>query len=80
MDRAETDRLAALVHNIVFVTSNSPDAGSAQAFSDARHLAQAALARASGYVTSDRRMLAARERLLHQIGIDVASLDEFAAL
>jgi ribosomal protein S18 acetylase RimI-like enzyme len=79
-DRGETDRLAALVHNIVFVSTNSSKAGSVQALSDARHLAQAALARASGYVTSDGQMLDARERLLQQIGIDVASLDEFAAL
>jgi GNAT superfamily N-acetyltransferase len=76
----ETDRLASLVHDIVFVAPDSTKAGSVQALSDARHLAQAALARASGYVTSDGDMLAAREKLLQQIGIDVADLDEFAAL
>jgi ribosomal protein S18 acetylase RimI-like enzyme/predicted nucleic acid-binding protein len=80
MERGETDRLAALVHNIVFVEAKSPKAGSVQAVSDARHLAQAALARASGYVTSDGDMLAAREKLLQQIGIDVADLDEFSSL
>ena len=79
-DRVETDRLTALVHNIVFVATNSSKAGSVQALSDARHLAQAALARASGYVTSDGQLLDVREQLLQQIGIDVASLDEFAAL
>jgi len=79
-DRMETERLTALVHNIVFVADNSPKAGTVQALSDARHLSQAALARSSGYVTSDGQMLAAREQLLQQIGIDVASLDEFAAL
>ncbi len=80
IDRAETERLTALVHDIVFVATKSPKAGTVQAFSDARHLAQAALARASGYVTSDGQLLAAREKLLQQIGIDVASLDEFAEL
>jgi ribosomal protein S18 acetylase RimI-like enzyme len=80
IDPAETDRLASLIHSIVFATPGSPDAGNPQALSDARHLAQAALARASGYVTSDRRILAARGHLLQQIGIDVASLDEFSAL
>ena len=80
IDRVETDRLAALVHTIVFVGPGSPDAGNPQALSDARHLAQAAIARASGYVTSDGQMLAARRQLLQQIGIDVASLDEFVAL
>jgi hypothetical protein len=80
LDRAETERLTGLIHNIVFVATNSGNAGSPQALSDARHLAEAALARASGYVTSDGKMLAAREQLLQQIGIDVASLEEFAAL
>jgi ribosomal protein S18 acetylase RimI-like enzyme len=79
-DRNETERLSSLVHNIVFVAAKSSKAGSVQALSDSRHLAQAALARASGYVTSDGPMLAAREQLLQQIGIDVASLDEFVAL
>ncbi|HWA88556.1 MAG TPA: GNAT family N-acetyltransferase [Rhizomicrobium sp.] len=79
-DRTETERLAELVHAIVFVEPGVGEAGSPQALSDARHLAQAALARASGYVTSDGRMLEARDRLLRQIGIDVASLEEFDAL
>jgi hypothetical protein len=68
------------VHTIVFVTPGSSAVGSPQALSDARHLAQAALARASAYVTSDGQHLAAREQLLQQIGIDVASLDEFETL
>jgi len=80
VDRLEIDRLATLVHTIVFISPGSPDADSPQALSDARHLAQAALARASGYVTSDGRMLAARGELFQQIGIDVASLDEFVTL
>lgn len=80
LDNVEAERLASVIHTIVFVDPNAHDAGSPQALSDARHLAQAALARASGYVTSDRRILAARDRLLQQIGIDVASLDEFITL
>ena len=79
-DRAETDRIAALVHSIVFAGCSEAEANNPRALSDAKHLAQAALARVSGYVTSDGRLLDARERLLQQIGIDVASLDEFAAL
>jgi ribosomal protein S18 acetylase RimI-like enzyme/predicted nucleic acid-binding protein len=79
-DRAQTDRLADLVHTIVFIDLARPEAGSPQALSDARHLAEAALARASGYVTSDGRMLEARDQLLRQIGIDVASLEEFDTL
>lgn len=80
LERSETERLADLIHTIIFIEPKLSGAGSAQALSDARHLAQAALARASGYVTSDGAMLAAREQLLQQIGIDVASLEEFVAL
>jgi ribosomal protein S18 acetylase RimI-like enzyme/predicted nucleic acid-binding protein len=79
-DRGETDRLTELVHTIVFVTPALKEAGSPQALSDARHLAQAAMARASGYVTSDTPILNARDQLLQQVGIDVASLEEFIAL
>lgn len=77
-DRTETSRLTALVHKIVFAAPM--DASTPQALSDCRHLAQSALARASGYITSDGKVLASRDRLLEEIGIDVASLDEFAAL
>jgi GNAT superfamily N-acetyltransferase len=77
-DRTETSRLTALIHNIVFAAPS--DGSTPQALSDCRHLAQSALARASGYITSDGKILAARDRLLEEIGIDVASLDEFAAL
>jgi hypothetical protein len=79
-DTAEVDRLADAIHEIVFVASRAAGAGSPQARSDARHLAQAALSRASGYITSDTTVLTAREHLLENIGIDVASLDEFAEL
>jgi len=51
-----------------------------QSVSDSRHLAQAALARAAGYITSDKAMLDCRDRLLKEIGIDVVNLNEFAAL
>jgi ribosomal protein S18 acetylase RimI-like enzyme len=80
VERRETERLSNVIHNIIFVEPKRSRAGSPQALSDARHLAEAALARASGYVTSDGAMLAAREELLQQIGIDVASLEEFVAL
>jgi ribosomal protein S18 acetylase RimI-like enzyme/predicted nucleic acid-binding protein len=80
VDTAAVDRLADVIHEIVFVAPRAAGAGSPQARSDARHLAQAALSRASGYITSDTTVLAARERLLENIGIDVASLHEFADL
>ena len=80
LDSSEIERLASHVHAVVFEEPNSASAGTPQALSDARHLAEAALARASAYVTSDGTMLAARENILHDVGIDVTNLDEFVAL
>jgi GNAT superfamily N-acetyltransferase/predicted nucleic acid-binding protein len=54
-DAGELDRLATVVHEIVFGEAGLREGKTPQARSDARHLAQAAMARASGYVTSDRR-------------------------
>jgi GNAT superfamily N-acetyltransferase len=76
----EVNPLAAAIHKIVFIQTDHPQAGSPQALSDARHLAEAALIRASGYITSDSALLDAREKLLTLIGVDVAGLDEFVEL
>ena len=80
VDRAQADTLAAAIYRIVFGLEATPEAKRAQAKSDARHLAQAALARASGFITSDGRLLDARARLIEEIGIDLLSLDEFASM
>jgi GNAT superfamily N-acetyltransferase len=76
----EVDPLAAAIHKAIFVDTNHPQAGSRQALSDARHLAEAALIRASGYITSDSALLDARDALLTLIGVDIAGLDEFVEL
>lgn len=78
--KLEVDRLAAIIHKAVFEETGLSQANSKQALSDARHLAEAALARASGYITSDTHLLNARESLLELVGLDVASLDEFVEL
>ena len=80
VDRAQADALAATIYGIVFGSEQTAEARRIQAKSDARHLAQVALARASGFVTSDGRMLDARARLMDEVGIDVLSLDEFSAM
>jgi hypothetical protein len=72
--------LTAAIHKTVFVDTNHAQAGSRQALSDARHLAEAALIRASGYITSDNALLNARDDLLKLIGVDIAGLDEFVEL
>lgn len=78
--KLEVDRIAAIIHRAVFEETGLSQANSKQALSDARHLAEAALARASGYITSDTYLLNARETLLELVGLDVASLDELVEL
>jgi ribosomal protein S18 acetylase RimI-like enzyme len=78
--REDVEPLAAAIHKTVFVDTNHAQAGSRQALSDARHLAEAALIRASGYITSDNALLNARDDLLTLIGVDIAGLEEFVEL
>jgi len=76
----DLERLANEIYEIVFVSRRNVGAGSAQAQSDARHLAHSALSRVSGFITSDGAILEARDDLLTKIGIDVAGLDELLTL
>lgn len=78
--REDVEPLAAAIHKTVFVDTHHAQAGTRQALSDARHLAESALIRASGYITSDNALLNARDDLLKLIGVDIASLDEFVEL
>jgi hypothetical protein len=80
VDSVERNRLAELIHQIVFLAPGHAEAKSVQALSDCQHLAHAALARAAGYVTSDGKVLAARVELRHKLGIDVTSLEEFVEI
>ena len=79
-DQENTERMTAELHQLIFEGSGSADAGTPQAWSDARHLAEAALANAIAYVTSDGTILAARQEILQSVGIDVCSLEEFAEI
>lgn len=76
----EVSQLAEKIHEIVFIRSRLASAGSKQALSDAKHLAQSASAGVSAFITSDNAILEARDQLLDQVGIDVASLDELLSL
>ncbi len=64
------------IHDVVFVQSGSKAAYTDQAFSDAGHLAHAALSRASAFITRDSELLRARGELILRFGIDVVSIDD----
>lgn len=68
------------VHDLVFVRRGLRNSGTVQALSDARHLAHAAIARATAFVTRDAALLASRDELIRNFGIDVISLDEIVEL
>ena len=75
-DSSKLSKLADSIHDIVFVKTGHKDAGSRNAKSDAKHIAHAALARASAFVTRDGPILNARQELLTSFGIDIATVDE----
>ena len=76
----DTGRIAKRLHRLIFEEPGLGSAGTPQAQSDARHLAEAALASATAYVTSDGGILDVRREVLQEIGVDVCSLEEFAEL
>ena len=80
VDMEDAERTTKLLHHLIFEKPGLDSAGTPQAQSDARHLAEAALANATAYVTSDGSVLSARQEILQAIGIDVCSLDEFGGL
>ena len=59
------------VFSIVYSRKVMPSTRIEQAKSDAAHLAHAILARASGFVTEDKVVLASRDNLFNTFGIDV---------
>lgn len=72
--------LADKMHAVVFERARSKASGSPRARSDSRHLAHATIAGAAGFITSDGEILAARDCLLADHGLDVATLDELVSL
>ena len=79
-DRFEQETLKNRIHDLIFVQSGAPSAGSSQALSDAGHLAHAALARASAFVTRDGTIIDARAALIKRFGIDVVTVEELLAI
>lgn len=76
----DLEPIAKRVHQIVFSGFGLKNAESPQSWSDARHVAHAALSKASGYITADSALLSARRELLDEAGIDVATCEELMSL
>jgi hypothetical protein len=79
-DASSLTALSQEIHHLVFNHLPTKKPATRQSESDASHLAHAALARASAFVTRDRAFLDARERLLKTVGIDVIDVKELLEL
>ena len=81
VDAENTDRIAKRLHQLIF---EEPGLWEVRVHrrhkAMPRHLAEAALASAAAYVTSDGSILDARRVILQEIGVDVCSLEEFSEL
>ena len=79
-EESEITPLALQLHKIIFEDPGLPESNTPRAVSDARHLAEASLAHAAAYVTSDGAMLDRRDEIRRDFGIDIADLDEVISL
>lgn len=75
-DPSVFEQMTARIYEIVFVKRNAKGVGTDQAKSDAKHLAQATISRASAFITRDGPILNARHELLTEFGIDIATVEE----
>jgi ribosomal protein S18 acetylase RimI-like enzyme len=78
-DQAIIDELRPVITRCVF-PDVAPTALSSTDKSDVLHLCHAVVAGAAGYVTSDEKVLRARDKLMSQFGLDVIGLSEFVEL
>lgn len=68
------------IHELVFVATGAPTAGTSQSLFDSEHLAHAAISQASAFVTRDGTILAARDSLQGKYHLDILSADEMMGL
>ena len=75
-DASALEQIADRIYDIVFVQRNAKGVGTDQARSDAKHLAHAAISRASAFITRDGSILNARNEILSTFGVDIATVEE----
>lgn len=75
-NKKQHDEVSDEIHGMIFSNARVRGAGRPQSMSDCRHIAHAILARASAFVTRDKVLLGARDKLLAAFSIDVIHPDE----
>lgn len=79
-DKTRIGEATTAVSAIVFPQETAEDRLSKTDKSDVLHLSHAIVAGAAAYLTSDSKILAARDHLVREFGLDVVALSEFAEL
>jgi predicted nucleic acid-binding protein/GNAT superfamily N-acetyltransferase len=79
-DKTKITELAKLITPLVFPERSAQQRLRSTDVSDVLHLAHTIAAGASGYVTSDAKVLDARDSLMEHFGLDVIGLGEFVEL
>ncbi len=79
-EKTEIESLAPIISGIVFPERTTQQRLKSTDKSDILHLAHAVAAGAVGYITSDAKVLAARDALMKQFKLDIIGLSEFVDL
>lgn len=75
-DKGALKENAAEAHDLIFAKNQSKQAGSPQAMSDCRHIAECSLGNAAAFITSDGPLLKSRSLIRKHFGLEVAALDD----
>ena len=78
--QSEHNALRDELYDLIFVQTGTVPSSDDRSLSDAAHLAHAVLARASAFITRDRRVLDSRTAILAKFGIDVLTVDELLSI
>jgi predicted nucleic acid-binding protein/GNAT superfamily N-acetyltransferase len=73
----QVSTIADEIHTAIFEVGKPSQAGTLQALSDCRHLAECVAGNASAFVTSDRVLLRNRKLIRERWGLEVAALEDF---
>jgi predicted nucleic acid-binding protein/ribosomal protein S18 acetylase RimI-like enzyme len=79
-DNDTVGAISPLIAKAVFPERSSRNSLTPNDTSDALHLAHAVVAGVAGYITSDEKILRARDRLMEEFDLDVIGLSEFVEL
>jgi len=75
-EKASLKEKATEAHDLIFAKGQPKQAGTPQALSDCRHIAECSLGNAAAFITSDGPLLKSRSLIRKHFGLEVAALDD----